>query len=116
MTLSRHLSKQLVYVTPFIEATSIFHAVYRIKCVYTYISRQVECCIGAENMVEKLTDSNLELEEKMVTMASELSDLEALRDCYEELEEERMATERELREVPFKILLGGIHCTVLLTF
>ena len=103
MTLSRHLSKQLVYFTPFIESNA-------------YISRQVECCIGAENMVEKLTDSNLELEEKMVTMASELSDLEALRDCYEELEEERMATERELREVPFNILLGGIHCTVLLTF
>ena len=57
-------------------------------------------------MVEKLTDSNLELEEKMVTMASELSDLEALRDCYEELEEERMATERELREVGWVVWLG----------
>ena len=50
-------------------------------------------------MVEKLTETNLELEERMKMMAGELADLEALRDLNEELEEERMVTERELREV-----------------
>ena len=50
-------------------------------------------------MVEKLTETNLELEERMKMMADDLADLEALRDLNEELEEERMVTERELREV-----------------
>ncbi|KAL5270670.1 hypothetical protein ACHWQZ_G001387 [Mnemiopsis leidyi] len=62
------------------------------------LTEQVECCIGAETMVEKLTETNLELEERLNMMAGELADLEALRDLNEELEEERMVTERELRE------------------
>lgn len=68
-------------------------------------SPQVECCIGAETMVEKLTETNLELEERLNMMAGELADLEALRDLNEELEEERMVTERELREVSPNLIL-----------
>ena len=80
--------------------------------------------------MEKLTENNLELEEKMQVrpgseilvpdwlitshvilitssdwlftfqnMISELADLEALRDLNEELEEQHVATEKELREV-----------------
>ena len=55
-------------------------------------------------MVEKLTETNLELEERLNMMAGELADLEALRDLNEELEEERMVTERELREVSQNLL------------
>ena len=56
-------------------------------------------------MVEKLTETNLELEERLNMMAGELADLEALRDLNEELEEERMVTERELREVSPNLLI-----------
>lgn len=49
-------------------------------------------------MVEKLTDTNLELEEKLVTLADMVSDLEALRDLSEEQEELRTEVEHELRE------------------
>ena len=49
-------------------------------------------------MVEKLTDTNLELEEKLATSADTVTDLEALRDLSEEQEELRMEVEHELRE------------------
>ena len=50
-------------------------------------------------MVEKLTETNLDLEERLKNLTDDLADLEALRDLNEELEEERMVTEAELREV-----------------
>ncbi|XP_063689009.1 dynactin subunit 1-like isoform X4 [Bolinopsis microptera] len=62
------------------------------------LTEQVECCIGAETMVEKLTETNLDLEERLKNLTDDLADLEALRDLNEELEEERMVTEAELRE------------------
>ena len=53
-------------------------------------------------MVEKLTETNLDLEERLKNLTDDLADLEALRDLNEELEEERMVTEAELREVGFR--------------
>ena len=49
-------------------------------------------------MVEKLTDTNLELEEKMEALNDTVADLEALRDLSEEQEELRMEVEHDLRE------------------
>ena len=49
-------------------------------------------------MVEKLTDTNLELDEKLEKLNETVSDLEALRDLSEEQEELRMEVEHELRE------------------
>ncbi len=58
----------------------------------------MDIALGAEEMVEKLTDTNLELEDKLNTLSDTVSDLEALRDLSEEQEELRMEVEHELRE------------------
>lgn len=49
-------------------------------------------------MVEKLTDRNLEQEEKIEQLQDTVTDLEALRDLSEEQEELRMEVEHDLRE------------------
>ena len=49
-------------------------------------------------MVEKLTDQNLELEEKIERLNETVADLEALRDLSEEQEELRLEVEHDLRE------------------
>lgn len=48
--------------------------------------------------MEKLTDTNLELEEKIEVLTETVTDLEALRDLSEEQEELRMEVEHDLRE------------------
>ena len=48
--------------------------------------------------MEKLTDQNLELEEKIEQLNETVADLEALRDLSEEQEELRMEVEHDLRE------------------
>lgn len=58
----------------------------------------MDAALGAEEMVEKLTDTNLELEGKMEAMSETEADLEALRDLSEEQEELRMEVEHDLRE------------------
>ncbi len=58
----------------------------------------MDIALGAEEMVEKLTDTNLELEEQLNTVTDTVTDLEALRDLSEEQEELRMEVEHELRE------------------
>ncbi|KAK2572218.1 Dynactin subunit 1 [Acropora cervicornis] len=59
---------------------------------------QVDTALGAEEMVEMLTDNNLALEEEIRCLKENVSDLEALRDLNEELEENHIQTERDLRE------------------
>lgn len=59
---------------------------------------QVDTALGAEEMVEMLTDNNLALEEEIRSLKENVSDLEALRDLNEELEENHIQTERDLRE------------------
>lgn len=54
--------------------------------------------LGAEEMVEKLTDKNLGLEERIETLEETVSDLEALRDIAEEQEELRVEVEHDMRE------------------
>ena len=53
--------------------------------------------LGAEEMVEKLTDKN-QLEERIETLEETVSDLEALRDIAEEQEELRVELEHDMRE------------------
>ena len=62
------------------------------------LKEQVDAALGAEEMVEKLTDTNLELEEKMAALSETVSDLEALKELSEEQEELRMEVEHDLRE------------------
>ena len=62
------------------------------------LKEQVDDALGAEEMVEKLTDQNLELEEKIERLNETVADLEALRDLSEEQEELRLEVEHEIRE------------------
>ncbi|KAJ7336604.1 Dynactin subunit 1 [Desmophyllum pertusum] len=59
---------------------------------------QVDTALGAEEMVETLTDNNLTLEEEIRTLRENVADLEALRDLNDEIEENHIQTEHDLRE------------------
>ena len=48
-------------------------------------------------MIEKLTERNLDLGEKVTLLETTLKDLEALRDLNEELEEAHLETEKQLQ-------------------
>eukprot|EP01135_Chromosphaera_perkinsii_P004717 Nk52_evm28s294 gene=Nk52_evmTU28s294 len=52
----------------------------------------------AAEMVERLTDQNLNYEQKVDELEEEVRDLEVLKDLNEELEENHIATERQLQE------------------
>ena len=68
------------------------------EAIIDELKEQVDDALGAEEMVEKLTDQNLELEEKIEQLNETVADLEALRDLSEEQEELRMEVEHDLRE------------------
>lgn len=59
---------------------------------------QVDASLGAEDMVEKLTDKNLELEERLETVEEEKADLEAINEMNEELQENAREVELDMRE------------------
>lgn len=62
------------------------------------LKEQVDAALGAEEMVTMLTEKNLKLEERIEQMEEEKSDLEALHEMNEELQENARETELELRE------------------
>ncbi|KAL2078997.1 hypothetical protein ACEWY4_024741 [Coilia grayii] len=62
------------------------------------LKEQVDAALGAEEMVETLTERNLDLEEKVRELRETVSDLEAINDMNDELQENARETELELRE------------------
>ena len=58
----------------------------------------MDAALGAEEMVELLTERNLQLEEKVGEMQENLDDLEAMNEMNEELQENARESEMELRE------------------
>ncbi|XP_031435920.1 dynactin subunit 1 isoform X7 [Clupea harengus] len=62
------------------------------------LKEQVDAALGAEEMVEMLTERNLDLEEKVREMRETVSDLEAINEMNDELQENGRETELELRE------------------
>ena len=62
------------------------------------LQEQVDAALGAEEMVENLTTKCLDLEDKIVAILEEKSDLEALHDINEQLQENAREVELELRE------------------
>ena len=68
------------------------------KTVIAELQEQVDAALGAEEMVEQLTDRNLALEEKIGELQDAVADLEQLHDMNEELQETARETELELRE------------------
>ncbi|XP_048366149.1 dynactin subunit 1 isoform X8 [Sphaerodactylus townsendi] len=59
---------------------------------------QVDAALGAEEMVETLTERNLDLEEKVRELRETVGDLEAMNEMNDELQENARETELELRE------------------
>ncbi|XP_037388854.1 dynactin subunit 1a isoform X3 [Pygocentrus nattereri] len=62
------------------------------------LKEQVDAALGAEEMVETLTGRNLDLEEKVRELRETVSDLEAINEMNDELQENARETELELRE------------------
>uniref|UniRef100_H3AFC9 Dynactin subunit 1 n=1 Tax=Latimeria chalumnae TaxID=7897 RepID=H3AFC9_LATCH len=62
------------------------------------LKEQVDAALGAEEMVEMLTERNLDLEEKVREMRETVTDLEAINEMNDELQENARETELELRE------------------
>ncbi|XP_035530535.1 dynactin subunit 1 isoform X1 [Morone saxatilis] len=63
------------------------------------LKEQVDAALGAEEMVEMLTERNLDLEEKVRELRETVSDLEAINEMNDELQENARETELELREL-----------------
>ncbi|MFH4978633.1 hypothetical protein AB6A40_005342 [Gnathostoma spinigerum] len=59
---------------------------------------QVDAALGSEAMIEKLTEKNLDMEEKIRSLEETIEDLEALRAMDDEILETEKDAERELRE------------------
>lgn len=62
------------------------------------LKEQVDAALGAEEMVEQLSEKNLTLEEKVRELQELVDDLERLQDVNDQLQESAKETELELRE------------------
>jgi len=62
------------------------------------LKQQLDTALSAEDLLEELTVRNLALTEKIEEMKTTIEDLESLRELNDELEENHLAQERELRE------------------
>ncbi|RCI04140.1 hypothetical protein CU098_003200 [Rhizopus stolonifer] len=58
---------------------------------------QLDDAVGTEDLVEQLTEKNLNLTEKMEELRGTVDDLEALKELADELEENHMETEKQLQ-------------------
>uniref|UniRef100_A0A914E1V4 Dynactin subunit 1 n=1 Tax=Acrobeloides nanus TaxID=290746 RepID=A0A914E1V4_9BILA len=63
-----------------------------------HFKEQVDASMGAEKMIDTLTDKNLELEDKIKKCEETIEDLEAMRAMDEEIGETQKEVERELRQ------------------
>jgi dynactin 1 len=61
------------------------------------LKESLDHVLGAEEMVEHLTERNLELSDKIEEMKITVEDLEALKELTDELEENHVLTEQELQ-------------------
>lgn len=62
------------------------------------LKMQLDDALGAEDLVDQLTEKNLNLTEKMDELSATVDDLEALKELADELEENHMETEKQLQD------------------
>ena len=62
------------------------------------LKQQLDAALSAEDLLDELTDRNLALTEKIDEMRTTIEDLESLRELNDELEENHLVQEREMRE------------------
>ncbi|KAG9326764.1 hypothetical protein KVV02_008654 [Mortierella alpina] len=61
------------------------------------LKQRLDDAIGAEDMIEQLSEKNMTLGEKIEEMQSAIDDLEALKELNDELEENHSETEKQLQ-------------------
>ncbi|GAA5800673.1 hypothetical protein HPULCUR_006109 [Helicostylum pulchrum] len=62
------------------------------------LKMQLDDALGAEDLVDQLTEKNLNLTEKLDELSATVDDLEALKELADELEENHMETEKQLQD------------------
>lgn len=62
------------------------------------LKMQLDDALGAEEMLEQLTERNMSLTEKATEMRNAIEELEALKELNDELEETHLETEKQLQE------------------
>lgn len=62
------------------------------------VRQQLDTALGAEEMIEELTERNMALNEKMDDMRQTIEDLESLKELNDELELNHTETEKQLQE------------------
>ena len=62
------------------------------------LKQQLDDALGAEDMLEQLTERNLNLSEKIEEMLVAIEDLEALKELNDELEESHVETEKQMQD------------------
>lgn len=62
------------------------------------LRQQLETALGAEDMIEDLTERNMSLSEKMEELKAIIEDLESLKEINDELEINHVQNEKELQE------------------
>ncbi|CAF4768922.1 unnamed protein product, partial [Rotaria socialis] len=62
------------------------------------LTEQVDTCLGAQQMVEILTNKNLSLEDQVRELQDNVDNLESLCEMDKEMEENAKEVERDLRE------------------
>ncbi|WVQ80521.1 hypothetical protein IAT38_002626 [Cryptococcus sp. DSM 104549] len=62
------------------------------------LKQQLDDALGAEDMLEQLTERNLQMGERIEEMRVTIEDLEALKDLNDELEENHVEAEKQLNE------------------
>ncbi|VDN51511.1 unnamed protein product [Dracunculus medinensis] len=62
------------------------------------LKEQVDAAMGSEQMIEKLTEKNLDMEEKIRALEESIEDFDAMRAMDEEILETQKEAEKELRQ------------------
>ncbi|KAI9839542.1 MAG: hypothetical protein M1819_002168 [Sarea resinae] len=74
------------------------------------LRQQLDTALGAEEMIEELTDKNLALNEEMEELRATIEDLESLKELNDELEINHVETEKQMQEeIDYKNSLINDH-------
>ena len=75
---------------------------------YEDIKQQLDTALGAEEMIEELTEKNMQCQEEIENLKASIEDLESLKELNDELEIHHIEVERQLQdEIDFQYALNG---------
>ncbi|KAJ4949658.1 hypothetical protein JOQ06_021167 [Pogonophryne albipinna] len=92
------LKEALVRMRDLTQKEKLQEDVKQAEATVDELKEQVDAALGSEEMVETLTERNLDLEEKVRELRETVTDLEAINEMNDELQENGRETEMELRE------------------